>query len=313
MQLVQYENAEYVMPFLFVHDLFLPILKELLKGENNPVKYIYGTVNSEWSGGRISCYKIKQPEIIERYLGRIIEKYKVIPTFTFTNTTMTEERLNDEFCNTLLDIAYSKKCHFIVASDKLYKHIKNRYKDAQMVCSVIVPSIKNNELFFNETDFYNRMLDKYEIVVLRPEYTMENIDKLDKLIKDVSRIEVLINQVCHWNCNVALKHYELNEAFETGKISEVEFSEGVSSICPKHKKDYRSVCMMPEIINRLVSMGITKLKIQGRDCYEFDNFFEEMYKFFFNNEIPEAEIRNKIDLICARLLQDNKKARLILV
>ena len=71
--------------------------------------------------------------------------------------------------------------------------------------------------------------------------------------------------------------------------------------------------MTPEIIDKLVSMGITKLKIQGRDYYQFDRFFEEMYKFFFNNEIPKEEIRNKVDLICAKLVQENKKAQMIVV
>ncbi len=311
MQLVQYSNAEYVMPFLFVYDIFMPVLNELLQDEKNPVKYVYGTVNSEWSGGRLSCQKIRKPETINKYLNKIIEKYNVVPAFTFTNRTMTKERLNDDFCNNILDIAYSKNCHFIVASDKLYKHIKSRYKDAHMVCSVIVPSIKINELFFNETEFYNKMLDKYEIVVLRPEYTMENIDKLNKILNDISRVEVLVNQICHWDCKVAAKHYDLNEAYETGKISIDLFSEKLMKICPKYKPNYKSVCMSPEIISKLVSMGITKLKIQGRDYYEFDKFFKEMYNFFFNNEIPEQEIRNKVDLICAKLIQENKTAQIL--
>lgn len=313
MQLVQYSNAEYVMPFLFVHDIFLPVLKELFQEEKNPVRYVYGTVMSEWSSGRISCYKIKKPETIDKYLSKIIEEYNVTPAFTFTSRNMTKERLNNDFCNKVLDAAYSKNCHFIVASDKLYKHIKSRYKDAKMVCSVIVPSLKINNMFFNETDFYNKMLDKYEIVVLRPEYTMENIDKLDKLIKDLSRVEVLINQICHWNCNVASKHYDAIEAYETGKISIEEYEQQKVFECPKGKPGYKSVCMTPEIIDKLVSMGITKLKIQGRDCYQFDRFFEGMYKFFFNNEIPKEEIRNKVDLICAKLIQENKKAQMIVV
>lgn len=108
MQLVQYSYAEYVMPFLFVHDIFLPVLKELFQEEKNPVRYVYGTVMSEWSSGRISCYKIKKPETIDKYLSKIIEEYNVTPVFTFTSRNMTKERLNNDFCNKVLDAAYSK-------------------------------------------------------------------------------------------------------------------------------------------------------------------------------------------------------------
>ncbi len=304
---VQHCNAEYVMPFLFVHDIFIPVLNELLKDEINPIKYVYGIVKSEWSGGRLSCTSINNLSVLNRILDKVVNKHKLIPAFPFTNRTMTKERLNNEFCNNLLDIAYEKGCHFIVASDKLYEHITSRYKDAHMVSSVIVPSIKIHEAGFDETKFYNEMLDKYEIVVLRPEYTMENLNKLDKLIKDVSRVEVLINQKCHWDCRVAKLHYRMNEKIETGKITPDKFNNVLNIICPKKKDGYKSVCMNDEIVSTLLSMGITKLKIQGRDTYDYPDMLNELYNCFFNNEISKEEIENNINLIISKFVQNNKQ------
>lgn len=306
-KLVKHPNAQYVMPFLFVHDIFIPVLDELLKDETNPVKYVYGNVKSKWTGGRYTTCTLNNLDKIEKYLDKIVNKYNLIPAFTFTSQTMSKEILNDEFCNNLLDIAYKKGCHFIVASENLYKHITDRYKDAHMTASVIIPAIKIHEPFFNETKFYNEMLNKYEIVVLRPEYTIENIDKLNKLIKEPSRVEVLINQYCHWNCKSAKKHYKIIEDLTAGKITMEEYNNTLDIICPKEKENYKSVCMTNDIIERILQQGISKLKIQGRDYISYDYLFEnEIYNFFFNNEVPIDKIRNKINLLFEKHNKNNQ-------
>lgn len=312
---LQHSNAEYVMPFLFVHDLFIPVLSELLKNEKNSIKYVYGTVKSAWSGGRLSSSYLDRLDIIKKVLDKIVNRYNYIPTFTFTSTSITKEKLNDEFCNNLLDIAYSKNCHFITASEDLYNHITKRYSDAHMVSSVITPSLKIHTPFFDETKFYNEMLDKYEIVVLRPEYTIENIDNIDKLIDDVSRVEVLINQTCAWNCNVSKNHYNLIEKVETNDITFEEFDRQFTGLCPKFHSNYKSVCMNNEIVSKLLDKGITKLKIQGRgrDFYETDTLFQELYKFFFNNDIPFEQIENEFNKIIVKMVKANKLVSLQLL
>ena len=309
---IRYNTIEYVMPFLFCNDIFIPLLDKLLEEEHNPIRYVYGTVRCAWAGGRPSSINILSLNGINNYL-KIIKKYNVIPVFTFNSSSQDKDILNNEFCNNLLDIAYSNNSQFIVATDMLYNHIKARYKDAKMVCSVINPHLKYIEsMLFNETQFYKRMLDKYEIVVVRPEWSIENADKIDKLIPDIERIEVLINQRCHFNCKSAKLHYNLHEQIEAGTLDQNEYNKKIIQICPKYKSEYKSVYMEDEIVEKLVDKGVKLFKLQGRDL-PFETLFDDLYNFIFNKKYSKDELLNKANNICAKLIQENKIAQLNLI
>ncbi len=319
---VKYDNVEYFMPFFYCNDLFIPILDELLKDEINPVKYVYGCPDCAWQGGRRTYDKVNNLARVDLYL-KSLKCRNIIPTFTFNNINNIEDKLNDENTNNLLDIAQENHAHFIVATDALYNHIKSRYPNAKMHCSVINPICKKiDDKDFDETKFYNEMLDKYDVVVIRPEYTIENIDKLDKLISDISRIEVLINQHCLYDCKYHKFDYILinkinNTYFSQNIISKEEIEKieamdkEVKRHCPKKQNiEYKSVCMTDEQVAQLIDIGVRKIKLQGRHK-KFDELFDELYDHFFNKNISKEEIRNKIDLISARMIQYNKKAALI--
>ncbi len=311
---VKYDNIEYIMPFLFCNDIFIPLLSELLKKEKNPIKYVYGSVNCCWAGGRFSNFNINNLNEINNYLSNLKES-QYTPTFTFTSIYNINEKLNDEYSNKLLDIAYSNNSSFIVASEILYNHIKSRYPNAKMHCSVI--SAINNKLNnkdFNETEFYNKMLDKYEIVVLRPEYVLENLDNLNNLISDISRAEILINQTCQYDCPNHINHYSIQEKIDNlqSRNTANNYNEIIDFICIKtQNSNFKSVKYAPKLVDKLISMGIKKIKLQGR-TFTFDRLFEDLYKYFFNNEYSKEFIINNINTILANRLQNNKKIGLIL-
>ncbi len=316
-KLVNYNNVEYFMPFLFCNDVYIPILDKLLENEINPVKYVYGSPYCEWGiGARSTVFKLENLNFIENYLKKIKNKYNLIPVLTFTNLNA-KETLNDEYSNNLLDLAYSLDCRFIVATEELYKHIKFRYPEAKIHSSVIIPSTKIiEEKNFDETGFYNEMLDKCEVVVIRPEYTMDNIDKLDKLLSDISRIEILINQYCHYNCPHHRTHNNFLEKFDKfRKKEDLEYhtKDNIEefSLCPKYQEGYRSVYLTEEQVAKVIELGVKKIKIQGRPL-PFDWLFDELYKNFFNQEYSKEEIRKKIDKICTNMIQNDRKAALFL-
>ncbi len=315
--LVRYNNIEYFMPFLFCNDLYIPILDKLLNNEINPIKYVYGSPYCEWGiGARSAIFKLENLNFIKKYFEKLKTKYNLIPALTFTNLN-SKDTLNDEYSNNLLDIAYSLDCSFIVSTEELYNHIKSRYPTAKMHCSILQPMTKFiEEKGFDETKFYNEMLEKYEVVVIRPEYTMENIDKLDKLLSDISRVEVLINQNCHYNCPHHRAHYNFLAELDKGKKREdVKYHTNENSeefsLCPKFQEGYRSVYLTNEQVQQVIDLGVKKLKIQGRSL-PFNWLYSELYKNFFNNEYLEVEIKNKIDKICAEILQNDRKTALFL-
>lgn len=294
---VKHPNAEYVMPFLFNIGFFISALNELLKNEHNPIKYVYGTLHSEWSGGRPSPMAISDLEQIDKYIEHLT-KMNLVPTFTFTNLSITKQSLKNEYCNQLLDIGVKHGCHFIVASDMLYNHIKSRYKNALMVCSVVVPSIKFKKIFFNETKFYNEMLKKYEIVVVRPEWTLENLENISKLVSDVSRIEVLVNQSCAYNCPNVEKHYKIIGELEHGKISNEKYTKIWTGFCPNQKaaEKQRSLIIDDEKIEKLLDQGITKIKLQGR-TYPLNTMLNELSRHFFKEEVAPEKVRKELQEI----------------
>ena len=242
---------------------------------------------------------------IDKYIEHL-KSMNLVPTFTFTNLSLNKESLKDEYCNKLLDIGFKHKCHFIVASDILYKHIKQRYSDAIMVCSVVLPSIKFKKLFFNETKFYNEMLNKYEIVVVRPEWTLENIDNISKLISDPSRIEVLVNQSCAYNCPNVERHYKIIGDLEHGKISNKKYQHIWTGFCPNEKSmnERPSLIINDEKIEKILSQGVKKIKLQGR-TYTLNLMLGELTRHFFKSDIPSEKIRKELQNIYNNL-KNNK-------
>lgn len=311
--MIRFPNAEYVLPFLFSNDLFIPVLQELFKNEkNNPVKYVYGTVQNSWAGGRVSSLKITNLNKINNYLYKL-KSFNVSPCFTFTNISTIKQVLNDEYSNTLLDIAYDNDAYFIVASQDLYKHIKSRYKNAKMICSVISAWANFSSPFFNETKFYNSMLDKYDIVVIRPEYAIDNADKMEKLISDLDRIEILANSRCVYNCPNQLKHYILLEQLDRKIITEYEFRKKLDSFCIQYDLDSCKLNQIDiNIVDKLINKGITKIKLSGRGM-NFSTVFNYIYNYLFDNQLTKEEIANRIDLICAKMIQENKAEQFSLV
>ncbi len=308
---VKYNGIQYVMPFLFCNDIFIPILNKLLENEYNPIKYIYGSVSCAWAGGRRSDLKLSLNSI-NKYLYKI-KKYNVTPLFTFNSVMEQKELLNDNFANSLLDLAVQHNCYFIVTTDMLYKHIKSRYKEAKLICSVIKATkeyIKNPS--FDETLFYKKMLDKYDIIVVRPEWTIENITKINSLIKDIDRIEVLINQNCHYNCLSAYKHYEIYDKYALDLINQEDYIDTLSKICMINKEGYIPLRMNKDIINKLIENGVKLFKFQGRE-FSFDKLFDDLYEYLFNENIPKTQIREEINKICLELIQNNKLASLNLI
>ncbi len=317
---VKYDNVSYFMPFLFCNDLYIPVLDKLLKDEINPIKYVFGSVYCAWGSGRFASYKIDNLDNIDRYLKRL-KSYNLIPVFTFTQLNDIEKKLNDEYSNNLLDVAYNNNAHFIVASDVLYSHIKSRYPEAKMHCSVL--NGLNHFIYdkdFNETKFYNEMLDKYDIVVPRPEWVLENLEKLDSLVTDINRIEVLINQTCVYNCRKHIEHYKFYDAvsnFAMAGHSKEEIKQYINTHkfdCPLDRNNQQEKTLYFNYfqMEQLISKGVKYFKIQGRD-WSFDTLYYHLYSFFFTQNIPKEEIKSKIDSICLNILKENKKVSLFYV
>ena len=109
----KYQNIEYVMPFMFCNDLYIPLLAEFFKEEDNPIKHVFGSLQTKWAGGRVTELLPAKIGTINAYLSKL-KKYNISAAFTFSNYFLIDEELNDELSNQILDVTSQYDCFYIV-------------------------------------------------------------------------------------------------------------------------------------------------------------------------------------------------------
>lgn len=268
MSILRYPDAVWSLPLLFNKndDLTSNIIK-CYNDLNEQYNFInFGTFRCKWSGGRPSRIRNYDIESTVNYLTKVRQQ-GITPAFTFSNYHITEEDLNDKFCNEILDAAVKLNCQFIISSDLLHNYIKKLYPEAYCTCSVIKPYFELKNPDDGEADFYNRMLDKFDRVVTRPEYVKYKLKDEAHLISDLPRIEILLNQTCLPNCPFAAKHYT---AIEKAEYTDSEDFD-VDFQCPRieqsiQEKTKNNVMLSPRELDFMVNeLKIRHLKLQGRD------------------------------------------------
>lgn len=281
MSILRYEDINWSVPVLFSHDEYILSISSLMKRLDlrNPITYAYGMVPSLWTGGRYSQKLTQDKEKISELLKMVINAGSV-PTFTFSKYNITQEELGDEFCNWLLDFGVENNCNFIMTSDLLYNHIKSKYPNAKCVASVLKPIFELELQNLSETDYYNMLLEKFDRVVVRPEYSLKTLLTDYQKISDISRIEVLVNQVCVQNCTYAQKeHLFIPESdwsiFNNKPIEKNTYCPRVNITDTQGLKGHLKIPTLmfteEEMDNLVYNIGIKNLKLQGRNYSPIDN------------------------------------------
>jgi hypothetical protein len=303
---LRYKNVDWSMPFLFVNDLYLPILFDLL-GENHSIKYAYGAPQCVWSGGRLSNCEIINVKFIEKILKYLVT-HKIIPAFTFSNISLKKDDINDKFCNDLLKVISDYNGQIIVVSELLYNHIKENFPNIKLVASVINSTyLKVKDI--DETNHINNLLNKYDRVVMRSEYALNNNFDF-KNIKDISRIELLINQNCVQNCTNSEIHYKCSELFNRKLITNRNYEKAIKHICDLEKNlVVKTNSLNYEQVQKCIENGITNLKLQGRN-FTFDGMLKALFIYYFNENINQIEIINKINDFILNKVKNSTKLQL---
>lgn len=209
-----YMNNTYFYPCMFRFDEYPMALNDVL-GNNNPLKYIYGTIRCAWANNYDSFLKFEEKAFIENVLDKYVE-CNYTPVFNFSKVNLTKNDLKDEFSNYLLNLCVEKKAEIIVASQILYDYVKSKYPDLPIIASVNQPVVKfQNNLNSKDEEFmfYDNLLKNYDKVIIRPEFTSYIEQGLD--FKDKDRIILIPNSACVRNC----QYFESCWALETMDIS----------------------------------------------------------------------------------------------
>ena len=235
---------------------------------------------SLWNGGRF----VANDQVDADYIKGVVHALNnagVPVRYTFTSPVLTEEDLDDEFCNYCMKVGDNGMNEVMILSPILEQYIRDKY-----------PSYKLNSSTCKElrdVDSINEELEKdYKYVVL--DYNLNNQwDIIDALNKP-EKLEVLINCLCVPNCPRRGRHY-VNMATNTKIILEnrkrpanqqkpiepwtCEYGDhgGIYRI-----KDYPTFVNVDSIWEEYLPRGINNFKIEGRTANLFSLI--ETYSYF---------------------------------
>lgn len=181
-------RTHWTFPILFQSNK-LPVVLPFLKKHHISV---YGSPEFSWNCGRTGVLNLSYDHIkvgLKQFISLDV------PCFlTFSNYFLTREHLSDKLGNYLLDcLSEGKENGVIVSNDTLYNYIRSNYPGLKLKCSILKSSYEN---FQHNMDWYKRMLDLFDIVVVHPDIPVDSLCKLP--CRD--RIEILINETCRKNC-----------------------------------------------------------------------------------------------------------------
>lgn len=219
-----------------------------------------------WNGGRFLGNDQCDASFVKNVVKTINGK-KIPIRYTFTNPLLTEEDLDDPYCNFLMEVGDNGMNEVLVFSEILEKYLREKY-----------PSYAFNSTTCKEirdVDALNEEMNKdYKYVVL--DYNLNNHWDILEKVEHKEKLEVLINACCVPDCKRRGDHYKniaINQrtTLENRKLPKEKQKKIIPWTCEygDHNciwtiQEY-STFVSPEMIwEKYVPMGINNFKIEGR-------------------------------------------------
>lgn len=196
------ERVSWKVPVLLNNDWVALRLSEAL----NPrlpkpfFQNVYGCPPCAWAGGRLTKLR-RVPE--ESELRRYYEAYAAVGATCALTLSRPDagEELNDPYCNMLLDLLDEYDGQAIVMDERLGRYVRSTHPNVKLVASNNLVFLDFNQGFLglSERDYYLKLLELYDTVVVRSEALLEG-GIAEDLTDIADRIEVIVNQICLPNC-----------------------------------------------------------------------------------------------------------------
>lgn len=212
-----------------------------------------------WGGGRVGFGEDDADAVLS-----LMQEYRISARYTFSNSLLQEEHLEDQKCNALCRKlqAYSQVQNgIIVHSDLLLQYLQEKYPGLYFVSST-------TKVMTNFVDFEaetRREEFRYVVPDFRLNKKFEGLKQLSKAQKD--KVEFLCNECCWIGCTERKQCYECVSQKSLGEPC-------VEHICsaPGAKEGYRfskamenpSFIGIEDIQNVYIPLGFSNFKIEGR-------------------------------------------------
>lgn len=221
---------------------------------------IYGApADCLWGGGRAGFGDNLTDDILN-----LMNKYKISPRLTFSNSLLEKKHLSDKKCNEIcrkFDAGAVNNCGVIVYSDLLLSYLKEHYPSFYYVSST-TKVLTDFNLLVNE-------LERDEFLYVVPDFRLNGCyDKFNCLAAELkNKVEFLCNECCWSGCKDRKLCYENVSRKNLG-----EYCPDFVCSAPGGNKGYRFSEAMKnpgfiginEILNIYLPAGFTNFKIEGR-------------------------------------------------
>lgn len=255
-----------------------------------------------WNGGRnINGYAD------ERAIEGVLHEFnsRGVPCrFTFTNPLLTEEHMNDPFCNRLVELADNGLNEAIVNTKVMEDYMRDKYPTYKLTSSTC-KQIRGIDNLIAELE------KDYSLVVL--DYNWNNdFEILEKIPEKYrSRIEVLICPYCFPECSRRGDHYRflgdqqikrsaINTFGSIGGMSTLNVQQEENFACAAITRNFLetiefSTHITPETVyEKYVPMGFEHFKVEGRTLHPLNVI--ESYVYYMAKPEFKDMVRLKLGL-----------------
>lgn len=282
------QDISYNVPGIFLYSklvyLFMDMVEEKF-GYKIPIRYIYGSPQLRWNGGRLilnhydSKFSLHE---IESELSAA-SKRGIKPLLTLSNSTLKKADLVDEKSNDVLKLVRDLNAGVIVSNELLYEYIKEQYATVDVHASVIKTAYEKKR----DSHYYDLLSKQYDCYVVHPD---DNFDR--NLLKAMSKenAEIIVNERCFYNCQMRSLHYDSISAEQVTQSENNNQDKNFLKNCeamPEYKQSYtqkRNISLTVSEMRGLHDLGYNLFKVQGRTD-GIHLFFFDLMRYTLENEL----------------------------
>jgi len=289
------DSIDWNIGALYAHDDYIQklfiVMKEL--GLVNPIKYVFGTIPTVLVGGRVTPRDATMENAF-----KLIDRYNQLGVgcrLTFSSMYVTKDELKDSVSNQLMQRLEENNQKYgvrmngiILTSELLGEYIYNTYNSLELISSQVKPSVEVG-LGNDSADYYNRLFDLFDIVVVNPNKWCDA--NIIHGLKYIDRVEFITNHRCFPDCPKAGEHYKAQVDLSKKMLSGGDYSleedklDTINTWClsVRQKFPLLGVSMSDSEINLLIDNGVKHFKLEGRDNDAFC-FLRDVGDYIFNHQ-----------------------------
>ena len=279
--------------FFYLNQIIIKLMRDHPERfcDNYAVGSVYGTFpGAIWNGGR-AVFGVTAKGDMEKIISTY-NRMGVPVRFTWTNSLITEEHLNDTYCNLIMRVADNGKNQVLVNRPVLEDYLRERYPHFQYISST-------TKRLTDLAEVQEELEKDYYLVVL--DYDLNHNEEVLKALEpQASRIEILVDEICFPGCPKRKEHYADESRMQ------LEFEKGTVFPCPNRTKRpsfaecrKREAFISREELGGYIERGYRNFKLVGRGLPV--EMVKESYLYYLVKENDREYIRRKLDDTLARL------------